>query len=258
MEKVQYLPERINITDHSNSQANFLVPSIECDNSAHKDTSLPSCLDSKSTYSNASSREELTEDDAPGKNADSRIVPVATFGNHHRGFHSYTNGLNGSRCLVPTPSDHVLSLLQSSISLQNSSSVALAEPRWNTAKIFDSRSERDNAAIINQRDAGFKDLRFPDLFRYGVRYVPNDGERNVYLTVKIARLPVDITLIAVTNKVRGGMLVDVKLLYTAAITGTKTCLITFFQEDAALNFEEHCSRYSIIFNGVVAHVEAIS
>ncbi len=118
--------------------------------------------------------------------------------------------------------------------------------------------ERHQAMKINMREAGAKDLRFPDLFRYGVRFTPDSNESNVYRTVRISGLPSDITMMKLLEKVRGGMVLDVKLLDTKSITGDMTGLVIFLHEHAAMAYEEHAQQYPISFNGFVARIETVS
>lgn len=117
--------------------------------------------------------------------------------------------------------------------------------------------ERDCVIMINRREAGAKDLRFPDLFRYGVRFTPDSNESNVYRTIRISGLPSDITMMKLLEKVRGGMVLDAKLLDTMSITGDMTGLVTFLHEHAAMAYEEHAGKNVISFNGLSAKITLV-
>ncbi|KAI9872165.1 MAG: hypothetical protein M1830_002005, partial [Pleopsidium flavum] len=125
-------------------------------------------------------------------------------------------------------------------------------------EIFATRTERENAITINRRVAGPKDLAFPDLFRYGIRYNPHPTEQNVYRTVTIEGLPATITLEALLKKVRGGDVVSSKLCDTFSITGFHTALITFLRESAASDYEDFAALHPICFGGQVAKVSMLS
>ncbi len=126
-----------------------------------------------------------------------------------------------------------------------------------STEFFDPK-ERHQAMKINRREAGAMDLRFPDLFRYGVRFNPNSNESNVYRTVRISGLPSDTTIMKLLEKVRGGMVLDAKLLDTKSITGDMTGLVIFLHEYAAMAYEEHAQQHPISFNGLVARIETVS
>lgn len=124
--------------------------------------------------------------------------------------------------------------------------------------IFTTLAERDNAISINRREAGAKDLAFPDLFRYGIRYDPHPTEQDVYRTVVIGDLPVAITLEALLQKVRGGSVISAKLCDTLSITGSYTALVTFIRESAASGYEDFAALHPVHFGGQVAKVSMLS
>ena len=133
-------------------------------------------------------------------------------------------------------------------------------PRWAVSEIFDSRQGFEGAVSINRRDAsfGFKENPFPRFFNYGIRYRPTTFERDVYRTVIITNISSDVTLLRLFEKVRGGVIVDAKLLDTASITKGQTALITFLYETSAVAFAEHAKRYPVMFNGTAAQTTLIS
>lgn len=143
--------------------------------------------------------------------------------------------------------------------LQTSVGDNIMKPRWSPERIFDSSQDRETAISINKRcaQAGAGDVPYPDLFRHGIRYDPKTYEQDVYRTVAISRLPPSVTMMGLLEKVRGGMLVDAKLLDTAKITGSNTALVTFLRERSAMAYEEHAKKYPIAFSNVVARVAVV-
>lgn len=136
--------------------------------------------------------------------------------------------------------------------------ISLIEPRWIISKTFNSSQERESAASINRRNGGPNELRYPDLFKYGIHYSPPDSERDVYRTVIVSNLSPDISLGTLLHHVHGGMVVDAKLLDTVNITGKKSALITFLHEHAAMFFEDYAKDSPVVISGVVAHVHVVS
>lgn len=147
--------------------------------------------------------------------------------------------------------------------LQTSAKGDTTEPRWSPERIFESVQDRKTAVLINGRSAqtGARDVPYPDFFKYGIRYViryvPKTYEQDVYRTVAISGLPPSVTMMALLEKVRGGMLVDAKLLDTAKITGSNTALVTFLHERSAMAYEDRAKEHPIAFNNVVAQVAVI-
>ncbi|CAF9908534.1 MAG: hypothetical protein ALECFALPRED_004667 [Alectoria fallacina] len=134
------------------------------------------------------------------------------------------------------------------------------EPQWSPERIFDSAQDRKTAVLINSRSAqaGEGDVPYPDFFKHGIRYVPKSHDQDVYRTVAISGLPPSITMMTLLEKVRGGMLVDVKLLDTAKITGSNTALVTFLHERSAMRYEQYAKKHPIAFGSIVAQVVVVS
>ena len=137
-------------------------------------------------------------------------------------------------------------------------SASAVEPRWSISKTFHSSQEREDAALLNRSHGGPSELRYPDLFKHGIRFSPPDNERDVYRTVIVSRLSPDIKLGTLLNHVRGGQVIDVKLLDTVKITGMKSALIIFLHEYAAMAFEDYTKNSPVIIDGVAAQVHVVS
>ena len=143
--------------------------------------------------------------------------------------------------------------------LQDSTGDYFIEPRWSPQRSLDSSRDRATAALINRRStrAGARDVPCPGFFKHGIHFVPRPTEHDFYRTVIISGLPLSITMEALLNKVRGGVLIDAKLLNTAKLMGSNTALVTFLHEHPALAFEDHAKKYPIIFSNFFAQVAVI-
>ena len=135
----------------------------------------------------------------------------------------------------------------------------LIEPRWSPERSLESSRDPATSALINRRStwAGARDVPCPGFFKHGIHFIPRPTEHDFYRTIIISGLPLSITMDALLEKVRGGMLIDAKLLNTAELTGSNTALVTFQHEHSALAFEDHAKRYPIIFSRFFAHVAVI-
>ena len=132
------------------------------------------------------------------------------------------------------------------------------EPRWSISETFKSIREREDAASLNRFNGGPNGLLYPDIFKYGVHFIPLDSERDVYRTIVISNLSPDTNLGTLLNHVRGGSVIDAQLLDTVKITGKKSALIIFLHEHAALAFEDYTKENPITINGIVAQVHLVS
>ena len=142
--------------------------------------------------------------------------------------------------------------------LPGKANASAIEPNWSISKTLCSCQERESAASIHRRIGEPDELRYPDLFKYGVHFSPSDSERDVYRTIVVSNLSPDISLGALLHHVRGGSVVDAKLLDTVRITGSKSALITFLHEYAAMAFEEYAEENRVMICGVAAQVRVVS
>lgn len=131
------------------------------------------------------------------------------------------------------------------------------KPGWSAPQNLFTQTELKCVTDLNWRLAGPQDLRFPDLFRYGIRFRPDLSERDAYRTIIISNLPLNVTMTKLLNRVRGGLIISAKLLDTAKLTGRMTALIIFQYEYAAMAFEEHAQEYPIKLNALTARVELV-
>ncbi|KAL2046227.1 hypothetical protein N7G274_001674 [Stereocaulon virgatum] len=127
------------------------------------------------------------------------------------------------------------------------------------------RAEATGRFIVPRSSAGFdtffpEDLSTPSgpASASAVQFIPGRSERNIYRTVKLCGLPSTVMMKGLLDRVRGGMVVDVKLLDTATMTGGKTALVTFLREHAAMAYEEFAQDHSLDFDGAVAQITVIN
>ncbi|KAL8705720.1 MAG: hypothetical protein Q9201_001154 [Fulgogasparrea decipioides] len=127
-------------------------------------------------------------------------------------------------------------------------------PRWPAQPFTVSSSERERAIYVHQRVAAGQEHAFPDLFRYGIRFCPDPNESDIYRTVVVDNLPPDIVLSALLRHIKGGALLDAKLLDTTNIDGHLTATIEFVHEYGARIFERRARQVPLLFAGVRARV----
>ena len=134
------------------------------------------------------------------------------------------------------------------------------EPRWSSEKIFDTAQDRENAVRINRlsSQSGERGISYPDFFKHGIHYIPNFYEQDLHRTVAISGLSPSVTMKSLLEQVRGGMVVDAKLLDTAKITGSKTALVTFLHEYSAMAYEEHARQHPIVFSNALAQIAVVA
>ena len=133
------------------------------------------------------------------------------------------------------------------------------EPRWSSEKIFDTAQDRENAIRINRLSSrsGERDVWCPAFFKHGIHYIPKYDEQDVYRTVVISGISPSVTMKSLLEKVRGGLVLDAKLLDTGKLTSSQTALVTFLHEYSAMAYEEHAKHHPIAFSNAVAQVLVI-
>ena len=131
--------------------------------------------------------------------------------------------------------------------------------RWKIGNLFKSEQERERVVSVNRHEVlnGGERNMFPDLFRYGIRYIPRNNERDVYRTVIISGLPSNMTLMKLLGKVRGGMVIDASILDTTAITQGRSALVTFLHENSAVAYKNYTAEHPLKFDGSAARVDIV-
>ncbi|KAL9627211.1 MAG: hypothetical protein Q9204_006731 [Flavoplaca sp. TL-2023a] len=111
-------------------------------------------------------------------------------------------------------------------------------PKWPTGSFAVSAAEREAAIFVHQRNVSNQENRFPDVFKYGIRFRPDPMETDLYRTLVVTGLPFKVTMSALLQQIQGAAVVDAKLLDTASIDGHSTALITFVHECNAKAIEQ--------------------
>ena len=111
-------------------------------------------------------------------------------------------------------------------------------PKWPAGSFAVSAAEREAAILVHQRNVSNQENRFPDVFKYGIRFRPDPMETDLYRTLVVTGLPVKVTMSALLQQVHGAAVVDAKLLDTTSIDGHSTALITFVHEIDAKDIEQ--------------------
>ncbi|ESZ96271.1 hypothetical protein SBOR_3326 [Sclerotinia borealis F-4128] len=114
--------------------------------------------------------------------------------------------------------------------------------------IWTTPQQRDDEINNHMRAADSRDHKFPDYFRYGVVYVPKDGDHDTLRGVHIGGLPKNIELRDVLARVRGGRVYSAVLLNTMAISGSNSALVTFVDEADAEAYVQYANAHPIVFD----------
>ncbi|KAI9715779.1 MAG: hypothetical protein M1812_005778 [Candelaria pacifica] len=131
-------------------------------------------------------------------------------------------------------------------------------PNWGGQNVFKSEKDLNSAVQINGQVAGPYDLRFPDLFRFGLRYRPLERECDVLRTVIISNLPHGATIKAVLELVRGGLVVQATLLDSMSITGSKTAMICFLHALPAAEYVDFTRQHPLQVCGKTIQANLVS
>lgn len=134
----------------------------------------------------------------------------------------------------------------------------IAAPSWEVCGLFRSPSQRECAIKLHKHEVGSNERMFPDLFKYGVRFEPEQDENNIYRTVVIQGLSSDTTMHQLLQKVRGGLIVDAKLLETCSLLGSNSALIVFLHEHAAMAYEDHARTTMLKINDREVNVKVVN
>ncbi|KAH8665254.1 hypothetical protein BGZ60DRAFT_411062 [Tricladium varicosporioides] len=114
-------------------------------------------------------------------------------------------------------------------------------------KIWDSEEQKEIVIDQQVRGAGKGGLRFPDMFRHGLMYLPEGDGVGSKRTVVVGNLPRDIELWELFRKVRGGMVVSAVLVDSIALTGAKSALVQFVSGFDAKRYIEFVSEHPLFF-----------
>ena len=245
---------------------NDVVTFMESADSSPEDSSAPSRPDSTPTSCGSSADETTAPNIAGMKLLDKGLSQLATLtmGSDE------DKGPDESAALVRMMAQSLPSLNMyeqaeplasastKSRSLPENIDSSVTKPRFKITKTFSSTRERESAASIHWQNGYPTELRYPDLFKYGIHFSPPKSERDLHRTVIVSNLSPEASLGTLLNQVRGGMLIDAKLLDTVKITGKKSALITFLHEHAAMAFQDYAKDNPVVISGVVANIRVVS
>ncbi|TGO27330.1 hypothetical protein BPAE_0043g00020 [Botrytis paeoniae] len=125
-----------------------------------------------------------------------------------------------------------------------SRSAELADLRPGTT-IWTTPQQRDGEIMTHMGDCDPKNRNIPDYFRYGILYVPGSGDRDILRGVHIGGIPEDMELRDVLARVRGGRIYSAVLLDTIKLTGSKSALVTFINQEDAKAYVEYANTHPI-------------
>lgn len=130
-------------------------------------------------------------------------------------------------------------------------------PSWKVGELFSSVTQRDDTIDLHKREVEPGRPRFPNFFKVGLRFDPGPHECDVYRTVLISNIPIDTTLKQVLEKVRGGIIVDAKLLDTVAMISSKTALVIFLHDHPAFDYEDFATTHPIFIETAMVRVQTL-
>lgn len=123
--------------------------------------------------------------------------------------------------------------------------------------LYDSHQELDDTICNYQQSMSGEAKRLPDFFQHGIQFNPPPGSWNVFRTMVISNLPLSATMTGLLEKIRGGVVLDAKLLDTLSITGGKTALVTFLHERAAKDLQIYLEQHPILIDNRLAHATVL-
>ena len=80
----------------------------------------------------------------------------------------------------------------------------------------------------------------------------------MYRTVSISGLKRSFTMSQILSQVRGGIVVDAKLMNTSKLLGSTSALVTFLNQSSAMGFENHAKKYSLTGAGFKVTVNLLT
>ncbi|KAF7894627.1 uncharacterized protein EAF01_010077 [Botrytis porri] len=111
--------------------------------------------------------------------------------------------------------------------------------------IWTTPQQRDSEIMTHLGDCDSKNRSIPDYFRYGILYVPALEDRDIFRGVHIGGIPEGMDLRDVLARVRGGRIYSAILLNTMKLTGSKSALITFVNQEDAKAYVEYANAHPI-------------
>ncbi|KAM0314689.1 hypothetical protein ACHAO8_004525 [Botrytis cinerea] len=111
--------------------------------------------------------------------------------------------------------------------------------------VWTTPQQRDGEIMTHMGDCDPKNRSIPDYFRYGILYVPGYEDHDILRSVHIGGIPEDMDLRDVLARVRGGRIYSAVLLNTMKLTGSKSALVTFINQEDAKAYVEYANAHPI-------------
>lgn len=99
--------------------------------------------------------------------------------------------------------------------------------------------------VNHKSKPGFLDRVSDEVLDLGICFNPPLGTWNTFRTIIMSNIPSGATIHKILSQVRGGVIVDAKLLDTVAITSSNTAIITFLHHRSASAFATHAKNHPI-------------
>ncbi|KAN0122827.1 hypothetical protein V8E51_001153 [Hyaloscypha variabilis] len=117
--------------------------------------------------------------------------------------------------------------------------------------LWTDNQERKDAVQVHMQAVSSRlrdaEIKYPEFFRYGIRYLPAKDDSNYFRTVMLTNLPPDTSIRDVLDRVRGGEVLSAILLDTKSITGSLSARIVFRNETAAEAYTLYCTSHLLLF-----------
>lgn len=141
--------------------------------------------------------------------------------------------------------------------IENANTLPKFSKKCTLEEIYTNASEFHHACAIHQRSTRAGEPRFPDFFRYGIRFQPSPATPNTFQTLSFMNLPPKIVMAELMDKVRGGIVISCQLFDTTGITGSLSARVRFLQESEALAYDDFAAANAITFHRRRARVSVV-
>ncbi|KAL8671443.1 MAG: hypothetical protein Q9168_004049 [Polycauliona sp. 1 TL-2023] len=179
---------------------------------------------------------------------------IKAFANVSRNAPGSTKSSKSGDWSADDASDHNSTTITSTNLISAPDPAALFQPKWSPNPLGASFSGRDQTIARHKKAVTEQEHNFPDIFRYGIRFRPDPGETNVYRTILIDDLPKGLSISQLLDRIRGGEVMDAKLLDTTTINDHMTALVVFLHERHAKAFESRMRQSTQEFCGARVRV----
>ncbi|PBP26420.1 hypothetical protein BUE80_DR002777 [Diplocarpon rosae] len=125
----------------------------------------------------------------------------------------------------------------------------LTEPAFSrNGGLWDNYEDKNGAVKEHMRFSPRGEFQFPEIFKYGIQYVPQDTDCNFLRTVQLSNLPVGTQTRDVLARVRGGNVLSVTIVSMGKIIpGSVQARVLFKDETAALAYVLYTENHQVTF-----------